>query len=61
MLFNKNKKADKNGHYLTGKETREIAKNNAKWVKELERKKNEANSLYEDNYSNLGDINAEEE
>ena len=40
MLFNKNKKADKNGHYLTGKETREIAKNNAKWVKELERKKN---------------------
>ena len=28
---------------------------------ELERKKNEANSLYEDNYSNLGDINAEEE
>ena len=40
MLFNKNKKTDKNGHYLTGKETREIAKNNAKWVKELERKKN---------------------
>ena len=28
---------------------------------ELERKKNEANALYEDNYSNLGDINAEEE
>ena len=28
---------------------------------ELERKKNEANALYEDNYSELGDINAEEE
>ncbi|MBQ6630562.1 MAG: phage portal protein [Romboutsia sp.] len=28
---------------------------------ELERKKNEANALYEDNYSELGEINAEEE
>ena len=28
---------------------------------EIERKRNEANSLYEDNYSELGDINAEEE
>ena len=28
---------------------------------ELERKKNEANSLYEDNYSEIGEINAEEE
>jgi len=30
-------------------------------VSELERKKSEANALYDDNYSNLGDINAEEE
>ena len=30
-------------------------------VAEMERKKNEANSLYEDNYSELGDIDAEEE
>ena len=30
-------------------------------VAEMERKKNEANSLYEDNYSELGDINAKEE
>ena len=28
---------------------------------ELERKKNEANALYEDNYSEIGEINAEEE
>ena len=28
---------------------------------EMERKKNEANALYEDNYSEIGDINAEEE
>ena len=39
LFFNKNKSGKKDTHYLTAKESREIAKNNARKIRELERRK----------------------